>query len=118
MMDFVLFFQATQDGDRVLNVGLADEENLKPPLEGRVFFDVFPVLVQRGSAYGTEFTASQGGLQHVGGVDGAFGGARAHKRVQLVDEEYDLPLRVFDLLKHSFEAVFELPPILGASPHP
>ena len=46
-------------------------------------------------------------LQHVAGVHGAFGRARADQSVQLVDEEDDFAVGVFDLLEQRLEAVFE-----------
>ena len=51
----------------------------------------FAVLVERGGADGVQLAARQHRLEHVGGVHRAFGGARADDRVQLVDEEDDLP---------------------------
>src|SRR4029077_5150621 len=42
-------------------------------------------------------------LRQVGGVDGALGGAGADDRMQLVDEEDDLALRVLDLLEDGLQ---------------
>src|SRR5439155_25418124 len=49
--------------------------------------------------------------------DGAFGSSCADKRVQLVDEENDLALRVLDFLEDGFEAIFEFAAIFCASEH-
>jgi hypothetical protein len=53
------------------------------------------------SSSGTWFeeirAASQRGLQHVGRIDRALGRAGADERVQLVNEQYDLPMRVLNL---------------------
>ncbi len=95
-MDLVFFLQAAKDGDGVFDIGLAHENNLEAALEGSVFLDVFAVFVERGGADGAQFAASQRGLEHVGGVDGAFGGSGADQGVEFVDEEDDLALRVFD----------------------
>ena len=86
----VAILQAAQNGDGVLDVGLADVDDLEAALEGRVLLDVLAVLIERGCADGTQFAARQGRLEHVAGVDGALGRARADQRVQLVDEENDL----------------------------
>ena len=75
------------------------------------------VFVERGGADAAQFAARQGGLQHVGGVDGAFGSARADEGVQLVDEADDLAVRLGDFLEDGLEAVFEFAAELGAGDH-
>ena len=62
-------------------------------------------------------SARQRRLQHVGGVDGAFGRARANQGVQLVDEKNDLPGGVFNFLEHGLEPVFKLAAILRSGQH-
>ena len=113
----VAVLQSAQDGDGVFDVGLADVDDLEAALEGRVFLDVLAVLVQRGCADGAQFAARQGRLEHVAGVDGAFGCARADQRVQLVDEEDDLAVRFFDFFEDGLEAVFKLAAIFCAGEH-
>src|SRR3972149_4744313 len=63
---------------------------------------------------GAPLPAGEHRLQHVGGVDGALGRARADDRVQLVDEEDDLALRALDLLEDGLQALLELPAVLRA----
>src|ERR1022692_3283925 len=96
VMHLVLFFQAAQNRDGVLDIGFADENNLETAFEGSVFFDVLTVLVERGCADGPQFSTSEGGLEHVGGIDGALRSPGADQAMKLVDEEDDLALRVFD----------------------
>ena len=67
---------------------------LEAAFERRIFFNVFAVFVERGGADGAQLATGQRGLEHVGGVHGAFRGARAHQGVQLVDEENDLPFGI------------------------
>ena len=55
-------------------------------------------------------------LQHVGGVDRAFGAAGADDRVQLVDED-DRVLRLADLVHDRLEPLLELAAVLGAGDH-
>ena len=114
VVDFVALFESAQDGDGVFDRGLAHQHLLEAPLQRRVALDVLLVFVQGGGADATQLAACQRRLQHVGGVDGAFGRACAHQRVQLVDEEDDLPVGLFDLFQQRFEAVFELAPVLRA----
>ena len=95
-------------------VGLVDEHRLEAPLERRVLLDVLAVLVERRGADGVQLAAGEHRLEQVGGVHGALRGARAHDRVQLVDEQDDLALGVLDLLEHRLEALLELAAVLGA----
>ncbi len=62
---------------------------LEAARQGGVLLHVLLVLVEGGGADAAQFAARQRGLQHVGGVDGAFGSARADQRMQLVDEADD-----------------------------
>ena len=110
-------FSPRKNRNRVLDVRLAHEHDLEAAFERGVFLDVLAIFVERGGADGAQLSASQRRLQHVRSVDGAFGGARADQRVQLVDEENDLALRVLDFLQHSLQAVFEFAAILRAGEH-
>ena len=116
-MDLVALLEAAQDRDRVLDRRLLDVDRLEAPLERRVLLDVLLVLVERRRADGAQLAAGQRGLEHVGGVHRAFGGAGADERVQLVDEEDDRALRLLDLLQDGLEAVLELAAVLGAGDH-
>ena len=51
------------------------------------------------------------------GVDGALGRARADQRMQLVDEQDNLAVRLLDLLEHGLETVFEFAAVLGPGEH-
>src|SRR5690348_330191 len=112
VMDFVAFLEAAENGNRVLDRGLGNHHGLKAALKSRVFFDVFAVLVERGGANSAEFAASERGLEHVGGVHGAFGGAGADHSVQLVDEEDDLAFGFRDFLQDGLQAILEFAAIL------
>jgi hypothetical protein len=113
VMDLVSLLQAAEDGDRVLDRRLADEDRLEPPLERRVLLDVLAVLVERGGADAAELAARQGRLEQVGGVHRPFGLARADDEVQLVDEEDDAPLGLGDVLEDRLEPLLELAAELG-----
>ena len=86
----VALAQAAQNGDRVLDTGLADEDGLEAALQGGIFLDVLSIFVERGGTNAVQLAAGQHRLEHVGGVHSAFGGARPDHRVQLVDEQDDL----------------------------
>ncbi len=73
----------------------------------------FRVLGRRGRADAANLAARQRRLEDVRGVERPFGRARAHQRVQLVDEHDDV--RVLGQLLHDrLEALFELAAILRA----
>src|SRR5664279_6584014 len=116
-MNFVFLPQTAQDRDRVLHVGLANINNLEAALQRGVLLDVFAIFVQRGRANGAQLAARQGGLQHVGSVNRTFGGAGAHQRMQLINEQDDLPLRLLNLFQYRLQAIFEFAAILSAGQH-
>ena len=97
--------------------GLAHHHRLEAPLQRRVFLDMLAVLVQRGRAHAAQLAPRQRRLEHVGRVHRAFGGARAHQGVQLVDEADDLAAGLGDLAQHRLQAVLELAAVLGARHH-
>ena len=77
-------------------------------------FSMLAVLVEGGGADAVQLAARQRRLEHVAGVHGALGRARADHGVQLVDEEDDLALGLGDLLEDGLEALLELAAELGA----
>ena len=113
-MDLVPLAQAAQDRDRVIDGWLTYTNRLEAPLESGVLLDVFAVFVEGGRADHVQLAPGEHRLQHVGGVDGTFGRARAHHRVQLVDEEDDLTFARGDLLENRLEALLELATVLRA----
>ena len=110
----VALFQSAQDRDRVGDGRLADEDRLEAPLERGVLLDVLAVLVERRRADGAQLAAREHRLEQVARRHGAFCGARADDRVQLVDEEDDPALRGLDLVQHRLEALLELASVLRA----
>jgi hypothetical protein len=117
VVDLVTLFEPAQDGDGVLHRRLVHHDRLEPALQGGVLLDVLLVLVQRGRPDAMELAPGQHGFQQVAGVHGPLGGAGADHRVELVDEEDDLALRVLDGLEHRLEPLLELAAVLGAGDH-
>ncbi len=117
VVDLVFLLEAAEDGDRVLDGGLPDHDGLEAALEGSVLLDVLSVLVERGGAHAAQLAPGQRGLEHVGRVHGALGGAGTHQRVQLVDEADDLAVALGDLAEHGLEPVLELAAVLRARHH-
>src|SRR6266849_6024876 len=102
-----------EDVDGLGQRRLVDVHRLEAALERGVLLDVLAVLVERGRPDALDLTARQRRLQDVGRVDGALGGARTDKRVQLVDEKHDLAARA-DLVEDLLQALFELTAIFRA----
>ena len=110
VVQLVPFAQTAQDGDGVLDTRLVEQDGLEAPFEGGVFFDVLAVFFQRRRTDAVEFAPGEHRLEHVASIHRTLGCTRADHRVDLIDEEDDLPLGFDDFLKHSFEALLELTP--------
>ena len=117
VVHLVALLEPAQDADGVLDAGLVDDDRLEPALQRGVLLDVLAVLVEGGGADAAQLTAGQRGLQHVAGVHGALGRARADEGVQLVDEEDDPAVGAGHLGEHGLEPVLELAAVLGAGDH-
>src|SRR5690606_15519371 len=114
VVHLVAVLDAAQDGDGVLDGRLLHEHHLEAPFERLVLLGVLPVLVERRRADGAELAAREGGLEDVGRVHRALGGAGPDERVDLVDEQDDLAPGVGHVLDDGLEAVLELAPVLRA----
>ena len=117
MVRLVTLLQAAQNRDRVFHVRFAHVHNLESPFERRILLNVLAVFVERGGANGAQFSAGQGGLEHVAGVNGALGRARPDKRVQFVDEQNDLAVGFVNFFEHGLQAIFKLAAVFCAGQH-
>ena len=61
--------------------------------------------------------AGKGRLEHVAGVDSPFCGSGSDQGMQLVDEENDLAVGLFDLAQDGLEAIFKFAAELGSGEH-
>ena len=114
VVDLVALLQAAQDRDRRFDRRLVDQHLLEAALERRVLLDVLAVFVERRRADAVQLAARERGLQHVAGVDRAFGLAGADHGVQLVDEDDGLARVGGDVLQHRLQPLLELAAVLGA----
>ena len=108
MVHLVALLQAAQDRDRVFDRRLLDHDLLEAPLQRSVFLKVQTVFIQGRRPNAVEFSARQRRLQHVAGIHRAFGLARAHHGVQLVDEQDHLAFLLGQLVEYGLEPFFEL----------
>jgi hypothetical protein len=99
---------AAQHQDRLHLVGLGHLHDLEAAGERRVFLDVLLVLGPGGGADGAQVAARQRRLEQVGRIAGAGRAARAHERVDLVDEKNDRRRRALHLVDHLAQALLEL----------
>ncbi len=106
--------QPLQDLQRLLGRWLADVDGGEAPLERGILLDALAVVVVGGRADQAQLTARQGRLEHVGGVERALGVARAHQRVELVDEQDDLAVGRLGLGHDALQPLLELAAELGA----
>ena len=112
----ILLPQALQDLQGSLLTGLAHRHRLEPAFQSGVLFDILAIFVQGGGADDLDLTAAQSGLDDIGGVHRALGGACAHDGVQLIDEEDDVAV-LLNLLHHLLDTLLKFAPVLGAGHH-
>ena len=117
VMHLVALFEATQDRNRILDRGLAHKSDLEPALQSGVFFNVLAVFVERGGADGAQLAPGQRWLQHVAGINRAFGRACPYQGMQFVNEQDDLAFRLFNLFQHRLEPIFEFTAVLRTRQH-
>ena len=66
------------------------------------------IFGQRRRADHMEFTARQGGFEHIASVHAAFGFAGANHGVNFINEQNNFASRFFHFFQNCFEALFEL----------
>ena len=113
MEHFVALLQATQNGDGILYRRLIHHHWLEPALQSRVLFNILPVLIQGGSANAVQLAPGQHRLEQVAGIHAAFGFARTHDGMQLIDEQNDLSIRLLDFVQHGFQTFLKFAPVFG-----
>ena len=104
----VPLLEPAEDRDGVLDRRLADVDLLEAALERGILLDELAVLVERRRADHAQLAAGEHRLEHVGGRDRPLAAARAHERVQLVDERDDAAVGLGDLLEHALQPLLEL----------
>ena len=114
MVQLIFFLDAAQNRDRILNGGLADENRLETPGQGRVFLDMLAVFIERRRANAMQLATRQCRLQEVRGIHRAFGFSGSHQRVHLIDEEDDAAIGRCHFRQHRLQALLEFATVFGA----
>ena len=97
-MNFIAFFQAAENGDRIFDGRLVDHDRLETPFEGGVLFDVFLIFVEGRSHDAAQVAAGQHRFQDIAGVHRSFGRAGAGRRCGFIDEEENLTVGFCDFI--------------------
>ena len=106
-MNFVTLFQSTKNRDGIFDTRLNHKHFLEAPLQGRIFFEIFSILVQRRCADAVQFAPRQGWFQHIARIHGPFGLAGTDHRMQFIDEENDLAFLFGEVIQDCFEPFLE-----------
>jgi len=110
--------QPPQDGERVVDGRLGDQDGLEPASQRGIPLDVLPVLAERGCADDVQLAAGEGRFDHIGSVHAALGAsAGADDRVQLVNEDDELVTVLADLVDDPAQALLEVTAVASASDH-
>ena len=107
MMHFIAFLQAAKNRNGVFHSRFRDQHGLEAAFERGILFDMFFVLVERGSANGAQFAAGQRRLEHVGSIHCSFGRTGANQGMQLIDKKNDLPFGFGDFFENRLQTVFK-----------
>jgi hypothetical protein len=87
VVKLVLLLEPAKDRNRLLHRRPVHRHRPEARCQRRTFFDILAVFVERGGADAMELAARERRLEHVRGVDRAFGLAGTHQRMQLVGEQ-------------------------------
>ena len=116
MVRLVLGAESLENEDGVIDGGGLDLYRLKATLQSGVLLDVLTVFIQCRGSDALELTATEGGLDDVGGVHGTLRRTCSDDGMKLVDEEDDV-LVLADLIHDGLDALLELTTVLRAGDH-
>ena len=115
-MGLVFIPQALKNEHSLLLGRLAHRHRLEPALKRGVFFDVFTIFIDGGSADDLQIAAGEGGLQDIGRVGRTLGRAGPHNGMHLINKQNDIS-SLFDLVNRRLDALLKVAAILGAGDH-
>ena len=115
MVGFVAILQPPQNGNGVFDAGLIDIDLLETAFQGRIFFNIFAVFIQRSRANTAQFPPSQHGFEQVTRIHGPLGGPSPNDGVNFVDEQNNLSGGIGDFFQYRFQPFFKFTPVFGPS---
>ncbi len=113
MVQFIFFFQATQNGNGILYRWLFNKNGLEATGKRGIFFDMFAIFIKRRRAHTMQFTTCQRRLQQIGRIHCAICFARADKRMHFINKKDDTAIRRTNFVQHRFKTFFKLTAIFG-----
>ena len=113
---FVFRAQPFENQNCFFDRGRVDFHCLKTTFQGRVFFNILAIFVQRRGTDALQFAAAQGGLDDVRSVHGALRRTGPDNRVQFVDKQ-DHILGSADFIHDRLDALFKLAAIFRSGDH-
>ena len=102
VVQFITFFQTTQNRNGIFNGRLRHEYFLETTFQRGVFLNVLAIFIQRRSAHAVQLTARQRRFQHVTGVHCAVRFTRTHHGVQLIDKQDDVAFLLGEVIQNAF----------------
>ena len=113
VISLVSVLESAENRNRILYRRFIDHNRLETAFQRRILFNIFAVFVQRGRANAVQFAACQHRLQHVAGIHRTLGLAGTDDRMQLIDKEQDLAVRLLDFIEDGFQPFLKLAAVLG-----
>ena len=108
VMIFITFFQSAKNGDGAERIRLVDHHNLETSFQSFVFFKILLVFVQSRCPDRTEFPTRQRRLEDVGGIHRSFAFPGAYQRMNLVDEQNDVAIRLLHFVDNRLQSFLKL----------
>src|SRR4029079_12734922 len=84
-----------------------DVNRLEASLQRSVLLNMLSVFIESRGADALDLTARQGGLEHVGCIDGSFCCPCSHQCMEFIDEDDDVTC-LDDFLHHDFQPFLKL----------
>ena len=102
MVDFITFFQASQNRNRIFHPGLLHLNLLETSFQCRILFDVFSVFVEGGGPDAVQFSTGQHRFQQIPCIHRSLCLSGSNDIMQFVYEEDDVTFRILDFLEDCF----------------
>ena len=112
--DLIALLQSPEDGNGILHGRLLDHDRLETALQRGVLLNILPVFIQCGRTDAVQLAAGQHRFEQVAGIHRAVCLSGADDGVQLIDEENDPAVALFDLRQDGLEPFLKFTAEFGA----